>query len=905
MDQFEQYDKGSLLRDRYLKISDISEGSYGLVSVAKDTKVNNRLVAVKFIYPLDYKKNRDKIENASRPSSSPAKLKSQPPPKGLTDDDIDVEEEEDGCPKSGAKQYRQSVINNLLNEAQKEIKIHKILGDHPNISTLIDHFDSCLVLEFCTRGDLYEAIHNGNGPATTQDIKDVFQQVLNAVEFCHSHGVYHRDLKPENILIAEDWSIKLCDWGLSTTTRYITNKDEFDIGSERYMAPELFDNNLESYDASKIDIWSLGIILLTLVFHKNPFQVANYSDKRFIQFVNNREALFDIFSTMSGDLFSILRFSLTIDPNNRDLNNIHQELKSLRYFTIDEEYWASDYEEEQESMEEEEEGPESMEEDDGYFDNESDEKVSPEERIPKKSPLLISSPDSSKLDQYKPKDVAPSVSITNVDVDAEGTTTNNNNTYHPNSYTHASKPYHPRPRTPDIFDEIPHNHRADALLSSNTHVKPIPISGSGFKFIRNTRKPLNVASYNQNSHMNFNRANNNSMNNKFNREDFFTPKSVFNHYLDKYGEQKFGKLMMPNRDNGFINGNDSRGGDQKKYQYATRTWKKNYKKKYNKYCYANNSPQQYHRGGNDYSTNNDSHNHYHGNRRKSRLYSTSKLRRSYYATSGTTSNPPSAGPSTNLSASIPVLHHPSPLNGSVANNGNITTANGTTTNSNNLSTSGKYIPPYLRSPNYQKSPVIEPLMEEMDHLSLGNDYDEVFHLEDDFDLLKPSNGNGYSSNNDSPSTYHNFPHHHRKNSSIDNRNNNGINTTGRKNSISAIATRKAIFGDSITQQPNGNHMNIGASSSAPLSTSASSTTSGKYIPPFRRASIVAANNLKRSPPDGRKDININKACHENNNNTTTPGGHGHGGHGTGNGVSLIGSQWITTTYKKDWSDYDD
>lgn len=61
------------------------------------------------------------------------------------------------------------------------------------------------------------------------------------------------------------------------------------------MAPELFDESIDHYDASKIDLWSIGIILLTLVFHKNPFQVANYSDKRFVQFASNREALFDIF----------------------------------------------------------------------------------------------------------------------------------------------------------------------------------------------------------------------------------------------------------------------------------------------------------------------------------------------------------------------------------------------------------------------------------------------------------------------------------------------------------------------------------------------------------------------------------------------------------------------------------
>lgn len=67
---------------------------------------------------------------------------------------------------------------------------------------------------------------------------------------------------------------------------------------------------------------------------------------------------------MSGDLFSVLRFSLTIDPDNRDLNSISEELQLLRYFTIDEEYWDNeDYEEEEEEGEYEAEEGEEEEED--------------------------------------------------------------------------------------------------------------------------------------------------------------------------------------------------------------------------------------------------------------------------------------------------------------------------------------------------------------------------------------------------------------------------------------------------------------------------------------------------------------------------------------------------------------
>ncbi|RLV92680.1 Serine/threonine-protein kinase KSP1 [Spathaspora sp. JA1] len=784
MDEFEQYDKGQLLRNRYLKVGDISEGSYGLVSVAKDTQHHNKLVAVKFIYPVDYKKKQQKTDShgGSRPNSSPAKLRSP----------LIVNETEDGV-----THYRQSVFKNLLNEAEKEIKIHKILGDHPNISKLYDHFDTYLILEFCSRGDLYEAIHNGNGPATTQDIKDVFQQIINALEFCHSHQVYHRDLKPENILISQDWSIKLCDWGLSTTEKIITNKDEFDIGSERYMAPELFDNNVDSYDSSKIDIWSLGIILLTLVFHKNPFQVANYSDKRFIQFVNNREALFDIFSTMSGDLFSILRYSLTIDPNNRNLTSISQELKLLRYFTIDEEYWASDYEEEEEDIEDEEEDDV---EEYGSFDSDEKLAISPRKKLPK-------------IEQFKmeTEPITPSISIITDENEAGKVLSS----------------------TPPTIEDIPHNHRADALLSSSTNLKPIPIGGSGYKFVRNTRKPLNLASYNQNSNINRFQSYNN--NNKFNREEFYTPKSIFNHYLDKYGEQKFGKSREYDRNSPF---------DKKPKR---RTWKKNYKKKYKPINGNSNSYQQhYHQYGHQHTRSqdytNDSHNHINVNRRKSRSYSTSKLKHPIL-------QPPAPSPSSAL-----------PIKDSA------------------LSSSGKYVPPYLRSPTYQRSPVVEPLVEEMDHLSLSNvgDDDEVFHLEGDFEA-RSKQGSGR----------HHQPHHNGYGSDYNNRRNSryeypekGYNNIhpGRRNSV-AVATRKAVFGG-----------NCNIDSSSMLSSSANST--GKYIPPFKRGTIsttTAPGTGKRisPPPPDKKEIS------KDIRHDLIP-----------NHVSLIQPEWISS-YRKDWSDYDD
>ncbi|CAR27947.1 hypothetical protein ZYGR_0N04340 [Zygosaccharomyces rouxii] len=305
---YEVYKEGGILNDRYQKVEDISEGSYGFVSLAKDTH-KKKLVAVKHFFKIE-----DKDEG-----------------------------EEDRKENDKKNDDRKS----LCYEAICEIDIQTKLGnEHRNIVKLLDHFDSYIVLEYCSGGDLYEAIKGGLVPRKTKKITYILQQMIDAIEFCHSKGVYHRDIKPENVLITNlfEWTIKLSDWGLATTDKTSIDRN---VGSERYMAPELFESNLdigerkEPYSCAKVDVWSLGIVFLNTVFSKNPFSVANQTDKAFCYFAANREALFDVFSTMSLDFFQVLRYSLTIDPTNRDLQKMRQELLNLSEYTLDDEYYNS------------------------------------------------------------------------------------------------------------------------------------------------------------------------------------------------------------------------------------------------------------------------------------------------------------------------------------------------------------------------------------------------------------------------------------------------------------------------------------------------------------------------------------------------------------------------------------
>ena len=123
---------------------------------------------------------------------------------------------------------------------QREIQLHHAASHHPNVVSLVKIMDSydCIfvVLEFCPEGDLFASItEKGHYLGNDLMAKHAFLQILDAVDFCHSIGIYHRDLKPENILVSDGGlTVKLADFGLATQ-EYIT--DDFGCGSTFYMSP--------------------------------------------------------------------------------------------------------------------------------------------------------------------------------------------------------------------------------------------------------------------------------------------------------------------------------------------------------------------------------------------------------------------------------------------------------------------------------------------------------------------------------------------------------------------------------------------------------------------------------------------------------------------------------------------
>lgn len=122
----------------------------------------------------------------------------------------------------------------------REITLHKLASAHPNVVTLHrvieDYQYTFIVMDYCEDGDLFtQILHHRRYLGNNLLIKEVFLQLLDAVEYCHSLNIYHRDLKPENVLCFDGGlRLAITDFGLATTE---TMSTEFRTGSVYHMSP--------------------------------------------------------------------------------------------------------------------------------------------------------------------------------------------------------------------------------------------------------------------------------------------------------------------------------------------------------------------------------------------------------------------------------------------------------------------------------------------------------------------------------------------------------------------------------------------------------------------------------------------------------------------------------------------
>ena len=137
------------------------------------------------------------------------------------------------------------------------------------------------ILEYGNHGTLFDALKNINNGFSEDICQYILLNILNAVEALHKKGICHRDLKLENLVfVGDNYELKLIDFGFSA--KFLTKKNQKKklskkVGTPFYIPPEIFENKLY-YDGEKVDIFSLGVILFTLMTKNFPFEKINIGE---------------------------------------------------------------------------------------------------------------------------------------------------------------------------------------------------------------------------------------------------------------------------------------------------------------------------------------------------------------------------------------------------------------------------------------------------------------------------------------------------------------------------------------------------------------------------------------------------------------------------------------------------
>jgi len=174
--------------------------------------------------------------------------------------------------------------NGIFDRFEREMRILQSIK-HPNIVELVDVvYDEkliYLVMEFCEKGELFQFIVDQKRLDESM-AKQVFSQIVNAIKYLHDRDIAHRDIKPENILLDSDMNVKLADFGLCHNVNSSCLL-KTPCGSPFYAPPEVIAN--KEYDGKLSDIWSIGVVLFTMITGSLPWKSGNQT-QLFLQIEN-------------------------------------------------------------------------------------------------------------------------------------------------------------------------------------------------------------------------------------------------------------------------------------------------------------------------------------------------------------------------------------------------------------------------------------------------------------------------------------------------------------------------------------------------------------------------------------------------------------------------------------------
>ena len=156
-----------------------------------------------------------------------------------------------------------------------EIKIHKSTH-HQNIVAFEHYFEDYenvyILLELCQNQTLKDLLQRRKR-LTEVEVQCYMIQLIKCLKYLHGHRIIHRDLKLGNLFLNDKLELKVGDFGLATKLDYVGERKRSICGTPNYIAPEIIDG--KSGHSYEVDIWSMGVIIYTLLIGKPPFETSD------------------------------------------------------------------------------------------------------------------------------------------------------------------------------------------------------------------------------------------------------------------------------------------------------------------------------------------------------------------------------------------------------------------------------------------------------------------------------------------------------------------------------------------------------------------------------------------------------------------------------------------------------
>ena len=137
-----------------------------------------------------------------------------------------------------------------------------------------------MITEYSSKGSIFDLLHSqGNSNYNLHlisrnkvvlddcQIFKIIKEMASAIQYLHTRKILHCDLKSQNILLSEDWTVKICDFGLARYKEKFIRENHGKVGTPHWMAPEILRG--EKYTEAA-DVYSFGVILWELITGEIP-----------------------------------------------------------------------------------------------------------------------------------------------------------------------------------------------------------------------------------------------------------------------------------------------------------------------------------------------------------------------------------------------------------------------------------------------------------------------------------------------------------------------------------------------------------------------------------------------------------------------------------------------------------